>query len=283
MVYTAVAAYLISSATCGAITADQLQAQARAGTRFNLASAIGASTPNHAWNVAFCPPREVIRRTGRTALRPLCSVRRPIRLSAASFESFRAFAFCFADRRADAHPPDEVTRLQSRNSLTCPPFSEATPEDLAGFTADFLREELVRRNLDATGPKEEVLNRLLADIAQNRSTTPLLPSPDSSAPSQRPNTTPLPSSFDAAQSTDGTLIATPSPKEPTQALEGLFSLAVKPPSSAPFLDQWDLVKQRGAGCERPRARSTPGPSEGRDSFQSRSRHRRGRHVFIMFE
>ncbi|KAH7944084.1 hypothetical protein HPB52_015335 [Rhipicephalus sanguineus] len=45
-------------------------------------------------------------------------------------------------------------------------WSEATPEDLAGFTADFLREELVRRNLDATGPKEEVINRLLADIAQ---------------------------------------------------------------------------------------------------------------------
>lgn len=65
----------------------------------------------------------MIRRTGRTALRPLCSVRRPIRLSAASLESFRAFAFCFADRRADAHPPDEVARLQSRNSLTCPPFS----------------------------------------------------------------------------------------------------------------------------------------------------------------
>lgn len=37
-----VAAYLISSATCGAITADQLQAQARAGTRFNLAPATGA-------------------------------------------------------------------------------------------------------------------------------------------------------------------------------------------------------------------------------------------------
>lgn len=81
-------------------------------------------------------------------------------------------------------------------------WNEATPEDLAGFTADFLREELVRRNLDATGPKEEVINRLLADIAQNRSMTPLSPSPDSSASSQRPNTTPLPSSFDAAQSTE---------------------------------------------------------------------------------
>lgn len=31
-----VAAYLISSATCGVITADQLQAQARAGTRISL-------------------------------------------------------------------------------------------------------------------------------------------------------------------------------------------------------------------------------------------------------
>lgn len=65
----------------------------------------------------------MIRRTSRAALRPVFTVRRPIRLSAASSESFRAFAFCFADRRADAHPPDEVARLQSRTNLTCPPFS----------------------------------------------------------------------------------------------------------------------------------------------------------------
>ncbi|KAH6944937.1 hypothetical protein HPB50_006307 [Hyalomma asiaticum] len=80
-------------------------------------------------------------------------------------------------------------------------WSEATPEDLAGFTADFLREELVRRDLDTAGSKEEVINRLIADIAQNRLTTSQLPSPDSAAPSQRPNTT-SPPTFDAAQSTE---------------------------------------------------------------------------------
>ncbi|KAH6921001.1 hypothetical protein HPB50_028010 [Hyalomma asiaticum] len=80
-------------------------------------------------------------------------------------------------------------------------WSEATPEDLAGFTADFLREELVRRDLDTAGSKEEVINRLIADIAQNRLTTSQLPSPDSAAPSHRPNTT-SPPTFDAAQSTE---------------------------------------------------------------------------------
>ncbi|KAH6933842.1 hypothetical protein HPB50_018597 [Hyalomma asiaticum] len=80
-------------------------------------------------------------------------------------------------------------------------WSEATPEDLAGFTADFLREELARRDLDTAGSKEEVINRLFADIAQNRLTTSQLPPPDSAAPSQRPNTT-SPPTFDAAQSTE---------------------------------------------------------------------------------
>ncbi|KAH6924354.1 hypothetical protein HPB50_016228 [Hyalomma asiaticum] len=97
-------------------------------------------------------------------------------------------------------------------------WSEATPEDLAGFTADFLREELVRRDLDTAGSKEEVINRLIADIAQNRLTTSQLPSPDSAAPSQRPNTT-SPPTFDAAQSTEL------------------------------LTDQRDLVQQGGAGCE----------------------------------
>ncbi|KAH6921163.1 hypothetical protein HPB50_027847 [Hyalomma asiaticum] len=79
------------------------------------ASPTTESTPNHAWNVAFCPLREVNRRTGRTALRPLCRARRPIRLAPASSGSFRALPFVFANRRADAHtrPPDEVARLQS--------------------------------------------------------------------------------------------------------------------------------------------------------------------------
>ncbi|KAH6936807.1 hypothetical protein HPB50_023193 [Hyalomma asiaticum] len=80
-------------------------------------------------------------------------------------------------------------------------WSEAAPEDLAGFTADFLREELVRRDLDSAGSKEEVNNRLIADIAQNRLTASQLPPPDSAAPSQRPNTT-SPPTFDAAQSTE---------------------------------------------------------------------------------
>ncbi|KAH6947366.1 hypothetical protein HPB50_018519 [Hyalomma asiaticum] len=80
-------------------------------------------------------------------------------------------------------------------------WSEATPEDLAGFTADFLREELVRRDLDTAGSKEEVIYRLIADIAENLLTTSQLPSPDSAAPSQRPNTT-SPPTFDAAQSTE---------------------------------------------------------------------------------
>ncbi|XP_077549364.1 uncharacterized protein LOC144162624 [Haemaphysalis longicornis] len=79
-------------------------------------------------------------------------------------------------------------------------WNEATPEDLAGFTADYLREELARRNLDATGPKEEVINRLIADIAQNRSATPI--SPDSAASTQRPDTAPPPPSSDAAQTTE---------------------------------------------------------------------------------
>ncbi|KAH7945150.1 hypothetical protein HPB49_007180 [Dermacentor silvarum] len=76
------------------------------------------------------------------------------------------------------------------------------PADLAGFTAGYLREESTRRNLDATGSKEEIINRLIADIAQNRPTTPPLPSPDSVASTQRCNVTPLPRSLDAAQTTE---------------------------------------------------------------------------------
>ncbi|KAH6931739.1 hypothetical protein HPB50_000226 [Hyalomma asiaticum] len=76
--------------------------------------------------------------------------------------------------------------------------AEATPRNYA----DFLREELVRRDLDTAGSKEEVINRLFADIAQNRLTTSQLPPPDSAAPSQRPNTT-SPPTFDAAQNSPG--------------------------------------------------------------------------------
>ncbi|KAH6931498.1 hypothetical protein HPB50_024690 [Hyalomma asiaticum] len=182
------------SATCSAIVAAQLQAQARVGTR-NLAPAAGAdgtflSTPNHAWNVAFCPLCEVNRRTGRTVLRPLCSTRRPIRLTPASSESFRALPFVFANHRADAHtrPPDEVARLQSPKGLTCPPFRLSVGSRRPGH-----RRVEGRSNQPSPPP--------IADIAQNRLTTSQLPSPDSAAPSQRPNTT-SPPSFDAAQSTE---------------------------------------------------------------------------------
>ncbi|KAH7977555.1 hypothetical protein HPB49_002342 [Dermacentor silvarum] len=81
-------------------------------------------------------------------------------------------------------------------------WSDATPADLAGFTMDYLREELARRNLDATGSKEEIISHLIADIAQNRPTTPPLLSPDSAASTQRCNAAPLPPSFDAAQTTE---------------------------------------------------------------------------------
>ncbi|KAH7950229.1 hypothetical protein HPB49_021322 [Dermacentor silvarum] len=81
-------------------------------------------------------------------------------------------------------------------------WSDATPADLAGFTVDYLREELARRNLDATGSKEEIISRLIADIAQNRPTTPPLPSPDSAASTQRCNAAPLPPSLNAAQTTE---------------------------------------------------------------------------------
>ncbi|KAG0428644.1 hypothetical protein HPB47_024368 [Ixodes persulcatus] len=63
-------------------------------------------------------------------------------------------------------------------------WAEATADDLAGFTVDFLRNELLRRNLDVTGAKEDIIHRLLADIAQNRPPTPpalLLPDPATSA------------------------------------------------------------------------------------------------------
>ncbi|KAH9379124.1 hypothetical protein HPB48_002428 [Haemaphysalis longicornis] len=69
-----------------------------------------------------------------------------------------------------------------------------------GFTAEYLREELACRNLDATGAKEEAINRLIADIAENRSATPT--SPDSAASTQRPDTALPPPSSDAAHTTE---------------------------------------------------------------------------------
>ncbi|KAH7933422.1 hypothetical protein HPB49_012475 [Dermacentor silvarum] len=81
-------------------------------------------------------------------------------------------------------------------------LSKATPADLAGFTVDYLRKGLARRNLDATGSKEEIISRLIADIAQNRPTMPPLPSPDLAASAHRCNVTPLPPSLVAAQTTE---------------------------------------------------------------------------------
>lgn len=40
-------------------------------------------------------------------------------------------------------------------------------EDLHGFTADFIRHELLRRNLETTGSKEDMIERVLHDIARN--------------------------------------------------------------------------------------------------------------------
>ncbi|KAG0417123.1 hypothetical protein HPB47_005868 [Ixodes persulcatus] len=63
-------------------------------------------------------------------------------------------------------------------------WAEAAADDLAGFTVDFLRNELLRPNLEVTGTKEDIIHRLLADIAQNRPPTPpalLLPNPATSA------------------------------------------------------------------------------------------------------
>ncbi|KAH7974349.1 hypothetical protein HPB49_014362 [Dermacentor silvarum] len=81
-------------------------------------------------------------------------------------------------------------------------WSDATPANLPGFTVDYLREKLARRNLDATGSKEEIISRLIADNAQNRPTAPPLPSPDSAASTQRCNAAPLLPSLDAAQTTE---------------------------------------------------------------------------------
>lgn len=57
-------------------------------------------------------------------------------------------------------------------------WNEATVEDLHGFTTDFIRHELSRRNLETTGSKDEMIERLLADIAHNRQPSGI---PDSTA------------------------------------------------------------------------------------------------------
>ncbi|KAG0421315.1 hypothetical protein HPB47_002781, partial [Ixodes persulcatus] len=81
-------------------------------------------------------------------------------------------------------------------------WAEATPNDLAGFTAEYLRDELSRRKLDVAGSKEEIIHRLLDDIARSppppQSTLPL---PDSAASAEGPQeSSPLPN-LDPAQST----------------------------------------------------------------------------------
>ncbi|KAH7942487.1 hypothetical protein HPB49_024593 [Dermacentor silvarum] len=146
----------------------------------------GAVDPEPCLNITSRPPREVTR---QPTLLPLCSSCRPTQpLARFVLAISRLRPLCFPDRRvdADACPPDEV----------------ACPQCPNGFTADYLREELARRNLDTTGSKKEIINRLIANIAQNRPTTPPLPSPDSAASTQRCNVTPLPPSLDAAQTTE---------------------------------------------------------------------------------
>ncbi|KAH7982476.1 hypothetical protein HPB52_005272 [Rhipicephalus sanguineus] len=48
-------------------------------------------------------------------------------------------------------------------------WNEATVDDLHGFTTDFIRHELSRGNLETTGSNDEMIERLLADIAHNPS------------------------------------------------------------------------------------------------------------------
>ncbi|KAH9361781.1 hypothetical protein HPB48_005066 [Haemaphysalis longicornis] len=186
--------------------------QAVMATYYHITSTDGS--PNH----TFCPivdPEPCLEQRPVKFRRPALP---PCAGATAHFAgAISRFALCFADCRVGACPPDEVTCLQCPNRSPYSPsrlvtsllpctamplvnWNEATPEDLAGFTADYLREELARRNLDTTGPKEEVINRLIADIAQNRSATPT--SPDSAASIQRPDTAPPPPSSDAAQTTE---------------------------------------------------------------------------------
>ncbi|KAG0412851.1 hypothetical protein HPB47_009998 [Ixodes persulcatus] len=54
-------------------------------------------------------------------------------------------------------------------------WAEATPNDLAGFTAEYLRDELSRRKLDVAGSKEEIIHRLLDDIARSPPPPPSSP------------------------------------------------------------------------------------------------------------
>ncbi|KAG0437499.1 hypothetical protein HPB47_017416 [Ixodes persulcatus] len=81
-------------------------------------------------------------------------------------------------------------------------WAEATPNDLAGFTAEYLRDELSRRKLDVAGSKEEIIHRLLDDIARSPPPPPsTLPLPDSAASAEGPQeSSPLPN-LDPAQST----------------------------------------------------------------------------------
>lgn len=46
-------------------------------------------------------------------------------------------------------------------------WNEATAEDLYGFTTDYIRYELLHRNLETAGSKDKMIERLLADITDN--------------------------------------------------------------------------------------------------------------------
>ncbi|KAH7947607.1 hypothetical protein HPB52_014310 [Rhipicephalus sanguineus] len=76
--------------------------------------------------------------------------------------------------------PKPTSNLPACTSTTMPliNWNEATVEDLHGFTTDFIRHELSRPNLETTGSKDEMIERLLADIAHNRQPSGI---PDSTA------------------------------------------------------------------------------------------------------
>nr|XP_050030108.1 uncharacterized protein LOC126526235 [Dermacentor andersoni] len=72
----------------------------------------------------------------------------------------------------------------------------ATAEDLATLNVQLIKTELQRRNLSTTGNKEELIDRLLVDIAQdpppNHEPAPCLPANPASFPTMPAPTTPFP-------------------------------------------------------------------------------------------
>lgn len=76
----------------------------------------------------------------------------------------------FTESRENFIPSSQrpPARFASASAMPLINWEEATASDLAGFTVDFLRDELAQRNLINTGSKDEIICRILADIAANR-------------------------------------------------------------------------------------------------------------------